>query len=224
MVTDCLQDFEFPEHEALQEFYPHGYHNIDKKGRPVYIECQGRMQLENIYKTTTEERLIRHYIQSYELLLKLRFPSCSAIAGHRIEQGLTILDLNGFSSKMISKKVYAQIQLAAKIGSDYYPEIMGQCYIVNAPMIFTGVWAIVKGFIDEKTRRKITIHGSKYQKDLLEIVDADKLPDFLGGTCTCAEVGGCLKTSYQPGPWNDFELVQPVGIRKKVTEGQLNAT
>ena len=44
---------------------------------------------------------------------------------------------------------------------------MGQLYIINAPMLFTGVWAIVKGFLDEKTRKKITIKGGSYQKDLL---------------------------------------------------------
>jgi hypothetical protein len=35
-------------------------------------------------------------------------------------------------------------------------------YIVNAPMLFTGVWAVVKGFIDEKTRKKIFIKGGKF--------------------------------------------------------------
>lgn len=107
------------------------------------------------------------------------------------------------------------IQLASKIGSDYYPEIMGQCFIVNAPMLFTGVWAVVKGFIDEKTRKKITIMGGKYQKDLLELVEAENLPEFLGGKCTCAEHGGCLKSLNQPGPWEDYEIIKPVGIRKK---------
>lgn len=85
--------------------------------------------------------------------------------------------------KMLSKKVKGLIQLASKVGQDYYPEIMGQMFIVNAPMLFTGVWAIIKGFIDEKTRNKIKILGSKYQKDLLECVDPDNLPDFLGGNC-----------------------------------------
>jgi len=27
--------------------------------------------------------------------------------------------------------------------------------IVNAPMLFTGVWAVVKAWLDEKTREKI---------------------------------------------------------------------
>lgn len=63
---------------------------------------------------------------------------------------------------MFSKKVHALIQLASKIGQEYYPEIMGNMYIVNAPLIFSGIWALVKGFLDEKTRKKIIIAGSKY--------------------------------------------------------------
>jgi len=39
---------------------------------------------------------------------------------------------------------------------------MGQMFILNAPMLFTGVWAVVKGFLDEKTRKKIKIMGSGY--------------------------------------------------------------
>ncbi len=147
---------------AIQDVYPHNYHKIDKKGRPIYIERQGMLQIDEVFKLTTEERLLKHYIQSYEVLMKLRFPACSAVAGTRIEQGLTVLDLHGGSMKILSKKVYALIQLASKIGQDYYPEIMGQCFIINAPMLFTGVWSVVKGFLDEKTRKKITIKGSGF--------------------------------------------------------------
>lgn len=67
------------------------------------------MKIDELFKVTTEERLVKHYIQSYEILLKLRFPACSAVAGTRIEQGLTILDLTGGSMKILSKKVYALI-------------------------------------------------------------------------------------------------------------------
>ena len=89
--------------------------------------------------------------------------------------------------------------------------------IVNAPMLFTGVWSIVKSFLDEKTRKKITIKGGSFHKDLLELVESENLPDFLGGTCKCEAYGGCMKSGV--GPWNDYEVLQPVGIRKKQIEG-----
>lgn len=49
----------------------------------------------------------------------------------------------------------------------------------------------------------------------MELAEPDALPEFLGGTCTCPEHGGCLKTSASPGPWEDYEIIKPVGIRKK---------
>jgi hypothetical protein len=104
--------------------------------------------------------------------------------------------------------------MASKIGSDFYPEIMGQTFIVNAPMLFSGVWVIIKGFLDEKTRKKITIKGSSYQKDLLELVDENNLPDFLGGKCKSF---GAHKDGV--GPWNDYDIVEPVGIRKRQEGG-----
>ena len=66
-------------------------------------------------------------------------------------------------------------------------------YIVNAPFLFTAIWTIVKGFIDEKTRKKINIIGGSYKKTLLAAVEAENLPEWLGGECKCEEYGGCLE-------------------------------
>lgn len=40
-------------------------------------------------------------------------------------------------------------------------------FIINAPMLFTGIWAMVKMWIDDKTKDKIKIFGSSYKKELL---------------------------------------------------------
>jgi hypothetical protein len=53
--------------------------------------------------------------------------------------------------------------------------------------------------LDENTVSKIHILGSNYQKQLLELVDADQLPKIYGGTCECPN--GCENSDI--GPWND---------------------
>ena len=86
--------------------------------------------------------------------------------------------------------------------------------IVNAPWVFTGVWTVIKGFLDEKTRKKIHIIGGSYKTELKKYVDEDQLADFLGGKNSSTLVDDV-------GPWNDYEIVDGykkgdiVGVRKK---------
>jgi hypothetical protein len=63
--------------------------------------------------------------------------------------------------------------------------MLGEMFIINAPMLFSAVWAVIKKFMDEKTRNKIQICGKDFNKKIRELVDEDKLPDFLGGSCRC---------------------------------------
>jgi len=90
---------------------------------------------------------------------------------------------------------------------------MGNLFVVNAPMLFSGIWAVVKGFLDEKTRGKIKIIGSSFLPTLEQFIPIEQIPEFLGGQCTCAHVpGGCINSNI--GPWNDFEI-HGHGIRRK---------
>jgi hypothetical protein len=51
--------------------------------------------------------------------------------------------------------------------------MLGRLYIVNAPYVFSACWTIVKGWLDEKTRKKITVMSNGHQKVLLEHIEAD---------------------------------------------------
>ena len=100
------------------------------------------------------------------------------------------MDFNGKTLNISNSNIYRMVKGSAQTASDYYPETMGHTFLINAPMIFMAAWAIIKGFLDEKTRSKIKILGSSYMDTILEYVDIDNLPKFLGGNCECE--GGCL--------------------------------
>jgi|Transcript_759 hypothetical protein len=117
--------------------------------------------------------------------MKLKFPACSAAKGERVVQGLTIFDMTHGSVTTANSQTYGLCKLAAQVGSDYYPEIMGNLFVVNAPMLFSGIWAVVKGFLDEKTRGKIKIIGSNFLPTLEQFLTIDQIPSFLGGRCEC---------------------------------------
>ena len=215
-VDDIIDTYKFDERAAVQEVYPHGYHGVDNTGRPIYIERIGLLDVPKLFALTTEERMIRHYIQEYEIMMKLRFPACSVVRGEKVTQGLTIFDMTHGSMGTANSQTYGLCKLAAQVGSDYYPEIMGNMFVVNAPMMFSAIWAVVKGFLDEKTRGKIKIIGSSFKTKLLEYIPENEIPEFLGGSCTCADKGGCINSNI--GPWNDFEI-HGNGIRPKQPAG-----
>jgi CRAL/TRIO domain/CRAL/TRIO, N-terminal domain len=204
--VDSIESFDFPEIAAIKQYYPHGFHKTDRLGRSIYIERYGSIDMKKIFEITTEERMIRYYIREYESMIKLRIPACAVAAGYAVEQTLTILDLGGSSSKLMKKNVYNFVKLASGIAQDYYPEILGRMFIINTPMLFSAAWAVIKPWLDERTKKKISTEGSKFQSKLLELVAPENLPDFLGGTCNCP--GGCL--SSDAGPWQNPEIMNRV--------------
>ena len=65
--------------------------------------------------------------------------------------------------KMASRQCISAFSAGMKIAQDYYPETMGAAYVVNAPALFSGLYNMVKGFVDEATRAKVRIMGTNYQ-------------------------------------------------------------
>ena len=70
--------------------------------------------------------MLRYYIRSYETVNVVIYPVCSKVAGHRIDQSFTILDMKHGGISMITKKVYSFIKLAINMAQDNYPECLGK--------------------------------------------------------------------------------------------------
>ncbi|XP_024396611.1 phosphatidylinositol/phosphatidylcholine transfer protein SFH1 [Physcomitrium patens] len=198
--ADTIREtFEFPERKAVRDLYPHFHHKTDKLGRPVYIERLGQLNVDELLKLTTMDRMLLYHVKEWEVLLNSKFPACSEKAGTCVSQSLAILDLKGVNMKHMSKQVRHFIQKITKVDQDYYPECLGKMFIVNAPTAFKAMWAVIKPWLDKRTQKKIELHGGHFSSRLLELVDCENLPEFLGGSCNC--LGGCENSDA--GPWNE---------------------
>ncbi|KAK4056238.1 cytosolic factor, phosphatidylinositol/phosphatidylcholine transfer protein [Microbotryomycetes sp. JL221] len=196
-VDELYDSFEFKESVEVDKWFPRFYHKVDKDGCPIYVQQVGKLDMKQLDKHTSMDRLTQHLVVEYEHCHRVRWPTCTRIKGRLVETTCTILDCKGVSLTQFWK-IRHQIQTAAIMSQNNYPSTMGRFYIINAPWAFSTAWSVVKGWLDEATVVKINILGSDYQHELLRHIDQDCLPTFLGGTCSDGS-GGSSSPPAQGG-------------------------
>ncbi|KAJ0047965.1 hypothetical protein Pint_15879 [Pistacia integerrima] len=92
-VDSISKEFTFEEFKEVKQCYPHGFHGVDKFGRPIYIEQIGMVDLNALLQVTTIERFVKYHVSEKEKTLNLRYPACSIAAKRHIASTTSILDV-----------------------------------------------------------------------------------------------------------------------------------
>ncbi|XP_042336755.1 SEC14-like protein 5 isoform X1 [Sceloporus undulatus] len=198
-VDYILQTWRPP--SLLEEYYTGGWHYQDKDGRPLYILRLGQMDTKGLVKALGEESLLRHVLSINEEGQR-RCEENTNLFGRPITSWTCLVDLEGLNMRHLWRPGVKALLRIIEVVEDNYPETLGRLLIVRAPRVFPVLWTLVSPFINENTRQKFLIYsGNNYQGPggLVDYLDKDVIPDFLGGECVCNVPEGGLvpKSLYQ---------------------------
>merc|ERR1719321_2407705 len=79
--------------------------------------------------------------------------------------------------------LFPAVQALLQIDADYYPVTTYRVFVLNAPMAFTALWAIVQYMVHPDSREKIQVFGIQdSHPELIELCGAEFIPQELGGS------------------------------------------
>ena len=139
----------------------------DVQGRPLVIVHSGKFDPKERDLATCLTSIV-HLIES----------ACSQLKTDQPPKITIFYDRQGFSLRKNWDLEYLKCMIAAL--SDNYPEFLGGVYIYPAGGLLLSLWAIVRPFIEVRTRGKVKLINS--EKDLLSLVPSEFVPVASGGT------------------------------------------
>ncbi|UJR11247.1 hypothetical protein I4U23_015429 [Adineta vaga] len=178
--------------DNLRKIVPNAHHGYTKVDRPLYIEKSGLIHVDKILDSYSVEELIECHIYWLEFYSQLTRERSRQIGKH-IESFAIAYDLHG--CKLDMRKILPVLKQSLFIDDNYYPERLGQLFIINPPMIFPILWNLVKHWLDPVTKTKILVikKGPETAATLLQHIDSDQLPREYGGGCqSCPAAPNCI--------------------------------
>ncbi len=163
-----------------------GFYGLDLHGRPIRIIRPSNIDPKILIDRYTDDDRYLYSLQNLERVVNIVFPMCSKKAGRYIEGMISIIDIKEVNTAKYIKSMPSMhsFQGKSKELQDHYPEMAHKVVIINSGYFFTGLWSVVKLFLNKLTQEKITIMGSNYMDELSKFVNPENLPVCIGGTCT----------------------------------------
>jgi hypothetical protein len=178
------------------------WHKTDKCGHPIYITRSGLVRVEDLL--TRMKSLTRPGQDPGELICQAHIRSNevgATLVGYANEKIVpklgdgtrkpntcitAIFDTHGLSMEHL--KLLDLLKVQSELDKKVYAEGLFKCFVVNANAAVRAAWAIMQLWVDARTKEKVIfVSAADTAKVLLEHIDAENLPSFLGGKCECPD-------------------------------------
>ncbi|XP_043923660.1 alpha-tocopherol transfer protein [Protopterus annectens] len=150
-----------------------GYHCVlksrDRTGSRVLIYRIGQWDT----KQFSAYQVFRVSLITSELIVQEIETQCNGLKA--------IFDLHGWKFAHALQITPTIAKRIAAVLTDSYPLKVRGIHLLNEPMIFHTVFALIKPFLSDKIKQRIWMHGSDYRESLGQHIPLDILPCEYGG-------------------------------------------
>ena len=185
-----------PEDAFIERWWPDGLlEGSDLKGRPVQLIRLGKADLPGIEREVGREKWIQYCCLKNEALFEEIRKRC--IQQNTFETSAPlIMDMRDLGSHHAWGVPLFKAML--DVTEPNFPERLSATYIVNAPVIFSWLYGMVKGFLNPGTAAKVQVFGASddHLSALLEVMPRSTIPVDLGGEAPLPQnvsVGGTVR-------------------------------
>lgn len=165
--------------EMAEQVMSSRHQGLSKNGNPIYWQRTGQFSPKLLKYLSMGLTLSSHMKDMEDMMER----SNEQTAKHGVvKKAINVLDLSGIGLSI--RALLPALKALTKMDEDYYPERLHRSFVINAPSLFSGIWSIIKGFLDPVVASKVVICSgqSSYLPKMLEEMDAGVIPKQYGGT------------------------------------------
>lgn len=175
---------EFPSnryYQTLIDYWPGRVHGVDKAGIPIYCERIAAVDPSSLLSKVPRDVLLMFHIfmmEKQDQVLDSKFLEYGCPVGY-----IYVMDVKGLGMKHYNSAGLDILKEITQLDDSYYPEGLRKFFVLNCPRIFSMFWAVAKLWLNQNTIDKFSILKSEFLPDLLNHINCDQLPKYLGGSC-----------------------------------------
>ena len=167
----------------LERYFDSWMQGMDREGRPIVYKKYGTLEVSKLIAAgASVESLVRYHVQEQERL-SVALREASAARGARVSAATFIIDAAGWHLGLATGDAMKFLRAIADIDQAHYPERLGRLVVINAPLVLSGVYAVVSSWLAPATKSKCRVISweSAWKPALLELIDPEQLSDKYGG-------------------------------------------
>lgn len=198
LLADAAAGRPAPSAEILGPWMVAAPHGIGNDGSHLFIVRAGLSNASATMGAISPEQLLMNMMYWKEQ----SFLHCDreSRARNRLVKQIVIIDMAHSSMRNTDSRYFRTIADSGKLSETVYPQLLGKSVLMHPPSFLAAMMSIFRPLMSKKQLEKQSLcPGSSAASPSAsacpfasKMFDLQKLPTFVGGSCTCTEKGGCI--------------------------------